>query len=111
MQYAGEKALIVVAGLGNSGGLSLNGFSFASDRGIAVLGPNPEGVSALTWSAAPTAKPAGGSEITAEAVAAPCANPQPTAEDAVALLRGPGSEVVAGFVNMGQMQALLSGKL
>jgi len=111
MQYAGEKALIVVAGLGNSGGLSLNGFSFASDRGIAVLGPNPEGVSALTWSAAPTAKPAGGSEITAEAVAAPCANPQPTAEDAVALLCGPGSEVVAGFVNMGQMQALLSGKL
>ncbi|MFM8808097.1 MAG: alkaline phosphatase, partial [Chthoniobacterales bacterium] len=48
-EYAGEDSLIVLAGLGNPGGLRLNAFSFAPDRGIAVLGPNPAGLPAVSW--------------------------------------------------------------
>ena len=52
-RFAGEDALIIVAGLANTGGLQLNAFSFAPDRGIAVLSPSTAGVPALSWSTAP----------------------------------------------------------
>jgi len=49
-EYAGEDTMLVVAGLGNPGGLRLNSFSFAADRGIAVLGSGPSGTEAASWS-------------------------------------------------------------
>lgn len=50
-RYAGEDSFIVVAGLGNTGGLCLKAFSFASDRGLAVLGADPSGAPAVVWAA------------------------------------------------------------
>ncbi|MFM8657886.1 MAG: alkaline phosphatase, partial [Chthoniobacterales bacterium] len=51
-EYAGEDSLILAAGLGDAGGFRLNAFSFAPDRGIAVLGPSPAGIPAVSWAAA-----------------------------------------------------------
>jgi alkaline phosphatase len=81
-RFAGEDALIVVSGLVNTGGLQLNAFSFAPDRGIAVLGPNPAGIPALSWSTGIVPKPDAGAP---QAVASPADRPIPTAEDGLIL--------------------------
>ena len=81
-RFAGEKALIIVSGLVNTGGLQLNAFSFAPDRGIAVLGPSASGLPALTWSAAPSPETESG---VIQAVACPSDHPSVTSEDVIAL--------------------------
>ena len=81
-RFAGEDALIMVAGLANTGGLQLNAFSFAPDRGIAVLSPSTAGVPALSWSTAPTPQP---EAPILQSVATPTERPLPTSEDVLIL--------------------------
>ena len=52
-RYVGRKATILVAGDCGIGGLSLNGFPFAKDSGIALLGLNSSGDPWLTWATGP----------------------------------------------------------
>jgi alkaline phosphatase len=80
-RFAGEKAVIVVSGLVNTGGLQLNAFSFAPDRGIAVLGPSAAGIPALSWSTGPV-KPEASIQ---QSTATPLNQPIPVAEDAPVL--------------------------
>ena len=107
LDYAGEKALIVVTGLSNTGGLRLNAFSFAPDRGIAVLGPSAGGVPALTWSTGPGRPEAEPGTATLEAVAARTDKPQPVAEDVLVLASGPGSEKIPVFPDLTDLHAAL----
>ena len=58
-RYAGDKALIVVAGKQSPGGLRMNGYPFRQDQGAAVLGVNARGIPSLTWSTGPHALPSG----------------------------------------------------
>lgn len=98
-KYAGDKALIVVAGTQNTGGLRLNGYSFRNDKGAGILGINAQGVPSLTWSTGPgsgqTTTPDGiaHSEPSAFTTAAAVG----AAEDALAVSAGPGSEELSGF--------------
>lgn len=85
-RFAGENVLIVVAGLVNTGGLQLNAFSFAPDRGIAVVGPNPAGLPALSWSTGPATGPDPG---VMQARASTTDRPWPVAEDTVLLSTDP----------------------
>lgn len=98
-KYAGENALIVVAGKQSSGGLRLNGYSFRNDKGAAILGINAQGVPSLTWSTGPgsgqTTTPDGIAHT--EPSAFTTATAVGTAEDAVAVSAGPGSEELTGF--------------
>ncbi|MCK9588966.1 MAG: alkaline phosphatase, partial [Terrimicrobiaceae bacterium] len=98
-KYAGENALIVVAGKQNSGGLRLNGYSFRNDKGAAILGINAQGVPSLTWSTGPgsgqTTTPDGIAHT--EPSAFKTASAVGAAEDAVAVSAGPGSEEFTGF--------------
>ncbi len=98
-KFAGENALIVVAGKQTSGGLRLNGYSFRNDKGAAILGINAQGVPSLTWSTGPgsgqTTTPTGISHSEPSAFAT--ASSVGTAEDAVAVSTGPGSEELVGF--------------
>lgn len=94
--YAGEDTLLIVAGLGNPGGLRLNAFSFAPDRGIAVLGPSPGGLPALQW-----ASPSPGA-------ADP---PQPVAEDVLVLSSAPPGAAAAGFFKLADLWKTLNGNL
>ena len=99
IEYAGDKALIVVAGKQALGGLRLNGFPFRNDKGAGVLGVNAQGVTSLTWSTGPgsgtTASPEGvkSSEPSSFRTAAAIG----TAEDSIVVSAGPGSEVFIGF--------------
>jgi alkaline phosphatase len=106
-RFAGEDALLVVAGLGSPGGLRLNSFSFAADRGIAVLGPSSAGVPALTWSTGPGTPAAPEGSISAEPVAARTDQPQPVAEDNLVLGTGPASEQVNGFLDLTDLQRIV----
>lgn len=107
LDYAGENALIVVSGLANTGGLRLNAFSFAPDRGIAVLGPSAAGVPAVTWSTGPGSPDGEPDRAIVEATAARTDNPQPVAEDVLVLAAGPGSEKLPNFPDLTDLHAIL----
>ncbi len=51
--YAGARSTIVVCGDVAVGGLSLNGFPFRNDSGIALLGLNSAGEPWMTWASGP----------------------------------------------------------
>jgi alkaline phosphatase len=108
-EYAGEDTLLLVAGLGNPGGLRLNAFSFAADRGIAVLGASPSGVPAVSWSSGAVAAPA----LATDGTPAPenPGQPEPATEDVLVLASGPGSETLAGFLPLARLHSLLAGSL
>ena len=53
VSFAGEDSLILVAGKQSVGGLRLNGYPFRSDKGVAVVGINSQGIPSLTWSTGP----------------------------------------------------------
>ena len=107
LDYAGANSLIIVSGLANTGGLRLNAFSFAPDRGIAVLGPSAAGVPALTWSTGPGSPQSESGSATLEAVAARTDRPQPVAEDVLVLASGPGSEKIPNFPDLTDLHAIL----
>ncbi|MGH8094477.1 MAG: alkaline phosphatase [Chthoniobacterales bacterium] len=115
--YVGEKSTILVAGNFGIGGLSLNGFPFRWDSGVALLGINSSGEPALTWATGPNGiltrnlpsastpedpappgegpAPASGQEPAA--VYAPWA--RNTVDDVLAAGRGPGTEALHGFLD------------
>lgn len=99
VNYAGEKALVIVAGKQSLGGLRLNGFPFRNDKGAGILGINAQGVPSLTWSTGPgsgsTTSPSG--VASTEPPAFKTAAAIGTAEDVIAVSAGPGSEELTGF--------------
>jgi alkaline phosphatase len=102
-RFAGEKALIVVSGLINTGGLQLNAFSFAPDRGIAVLSPSTSGVPALSWSTSPVKPDAS----VLQSVATPTDRPLPVAEDSLLL----GTDLPERFTDPSALHQAIGPKL
>lgn len=108
-RFAGEDALIIVSGLVNTGGLQLNAFSFAPDRGIAVLGPSAAGVPALSWSTGPTPQP---DAPVLQSVATEAERPVPIAEDAIVLsTTPPGASAPGSFIGSTDVNVTLRDKL
>jgi alkaline phosphatase len=107
-RFAGEDALILVAGLANTGGLQLNAFSFAPDRGIAVLSPSTAGVPALSWSTAPTPQP---EAPILQAVATPTDRPQQVASDSLILWQSPNRAPLPAFTELPTVHQLLQEQL
>jgi len=114
-RYAGGKSAIFVCGDVAIGGLSLNGYPFRKDRGIAVLGLNSAGDPWFSWatgpngeksyraaklSAAPQESPAAGTSPEPKQLLEPSAVYAPSAletvNDVVAFGTGPGTEVLSG---------------
>jgi alkaline phosphatase len=115
--YMGESSTICVTGNFGIGGLSLNGFPFRRDSGVALLGVNSSGEPALTWATGPNGVPRSVPSPAAEA-----AEPEPpgegpvsnngqepaavyapaarnTVDDVLAAGRGAGTEVLHGFLD------------
>jgi alkaline phosphatase len=105
VQYAGERSLIVAVGRSSTGGFALNGSPLRQDKGIALLGPTPEGKPAITWATGPNGKDS----------AQPSAHTAPAAlgnaEDVIALGRGLGAEKIRGFIDSTAIFELLRGSL
>jgi hypothetical protein len=77
----------------------MNGYPFRNDKGAAVLGINAEGIPSLTWSTGPGSgsKSSPGGLARPEPPAFQTASAVGTAEDVVAVSRGPGTEELQGF--------------
>ncbi|HEY2567734.1 MAG TPA: alkaline phosphatase [Candidatus Udaeobacter sp.] len=112
--YGGEKATIIVCGDVAIGGLSLNGFPFRKDSGIALLGFNSAGQPWITWATGPNGdKSYGAAKIPGKEDENPSKQsqteqPEPaafytksafvTVEDVVAFGNGPGTEALQGVI-------------
>jgi alkaline phosphatase len=113
-RYGGAKSAIFVCGDVAIGGLSLNGYPFRKDRGIAVLGLNSAGEPWLSWATGPKgSKSYGAAKLTAtnpptnsvspEVLQEPAAFYAPlaldTVDDVVAFGIGPGTESLRGSID------------
>jgi alkaline phosphatase len=117
LRYAGGKSTILVAGDVGVGGLSLNGFPFKQDSGVAILGVNSTGDPWLTWATGPNgvssyraakvdaaadqpasdASPSATPEATpAEPAAVLSSTALNTASDVLAFGHGPGADALHG---------------
>ena len=118
--YAGTKAMILLAGDCAIGGLTLNGFPFRRDSGVAILGLNSSGYPWLTWASGPHGlkrygaanmpgaegqdlPPAQQQGADREAVSEPAAiysqNASTTVEDVVLFGTGPGTQNIRGIMD------------
>ena len=127
--YAGENATILVTGNFGIGGLSINGFPFRRDSGVALLGINSSGEPALTWATGPNGivtrsappgsvpddpEPPGEGPVPASgqepaAVYAPWA--RNTVDDVLAAGSGPGTETLHGFLDNTIIFKIIAGQL
>ncbi|PYL60764.1 MAG: hypothetical protein DMF31_03805 [Verrucomicrobia bacterium] len=109
--YGGPRSTIVVCGDVAIGGLSLNGFPFRKDSGIALLGFNSAGQPWITWATGPHGTKSYGPTKIPEKDAAETQqseDPEPaafytksalvTVEDVVAFGSGPGTDALRGVV-------------
>jgi alkaline phosphatase len=125
--YGGSKSTIVLCGDAAMGGMSLNGFPFRKDSGIALLGFNSAGQPWITWATGPNGtKSYGTAKIpmiqAPEEVKGPTQEqPEPaafytksaliTVEDVVAFGSGPGTEALKGVVESTALFKILRDEL
>jgi len=123
-RYAGDKALILVAGRETIGGPQLNGYPFLGDKGVAVLSLNAQGSPSLCWSTGPgfaleensdtnhakKTKPSTPG-ILSQPSAYPLPQGQGVAGDVLTLGVGEGSEKLKGFLDLTDVHQLIREKL
>src|SRR5438045_1378804 len=111
--YGGSRSTIVVCGDVAIGGLTLNGFPFRKDSGVALLGFNPAGQPWITWATGPhgtksygPAKIPGSEDKNdnqqtnqAEPAAFYTKSALVTVEDVIAFGSGPGTDALQGVVD------------
>jgi alkaline phosphatase len=110
--YGGPRSTIVVCGDVAIGGLSLNGFPFRKDSGIALLGFNSAGQPWITWATGPRgSKSYGPAKIPGKDAGDTQQSEQPepaafytksalvTVEDVVAFGSGPGTDALQGVID------------
>jgi alkaline phosphatase len=117
-QYAGPRSTIIVCGDVAIGGLTLNGFPFRKDSGIALLGLNSAGQPWITWATGPNGissygadklmpRPGNGEVNRTEAPKVDVLEPATlyaksalnTVDDVVAFGSGPGTEALRGTLD------------
>lgn len=125
-RYAGENALILIAGRETIGGLQLNGYPFLGDKGVAILSLNTQGNPSLCWASGPgfsvekkqaAADQAGKQEPPSSPgiLSQPSACPLPqgigVAGDVLTLGVGQGSEKLKGFLDLTDVHHLINDEL
>ncbi len=113
--YAGPKSTIIACGDVAIGGLSLNGFPFRQDSGIALLGFNAAGQPWITWATGPNGTKSYGAakipgNLNGNGNEQPDVEPREpaavytkaalcTVEDVIAFGSGPGTDVLRGVLD------------
>ena len=123
-RYAGDKALILVAGRETIGGPQLNGYPFLRDKGVAVLSLNAQGTPSLCWSTGPGFAPEEKTNSSRDKKSKPSTPgilSQPPAfllhqgqgvgGDVLSLGVGQGSEKLKGFLDLTDLHQLILEKL
>ena len=117
-KYAGDSALIIVAGKQAPGGFRMNGYPFRQDQGAAVIGVNARGIPSLTWSTGPHASPNNSAEpaqLPSGALVEPSTVYTPEAlnvvDDPLIFSFGPGTEKLTGYIDAKDVFTLIHSKL
>lgn len=119
-RYAGEKAMIVVTGRENFGGLQLNGHPFLHDKGVAVVALNNMGYPSLCWSTGPGYAVEAPQEVKTKKVS-PGILTQPsafllpkgiqTAGDVLTVGIGQGTQKIHGFLDLTDIHRIIEDSL
>jgi alkaline phosphatase len=118
--YAGDKAMIVVTGRENIGGIQLNGHPFLHDKGVAVVALNNLGYPSLSWSTGPgyAVEPQQDGKVRKNSPGiltqpSSFSLPKgiPTSGDVVAAGTGQGTERIRGFLDLSEIHRILSESL
>lgn len=122
-RYAGPRSTIIVCGDVAIGGMSVNGFPFRGDSGIALLGLNSSGQPWITWASGPNGLSSYGAAKMVEKndTARPTEPVEPgaiyarsafnTADDVIAFGTGPGTEALQGLVENTIVFRIIRGEL
>jgi alkaline phosphatase len=106
-QYAGRNAAIIVCGDAAIGGMSVNGYPFRYDSGVAILGLNSAGQPWVTWATGPNGGKSGGNvespgtrDLSAlEPAAIQASSALNSVEDPIANSAGLGMEKLRGTID------------
>ncbi len=80
-RYVGKKSTVLVTGDCAIGGLSLNGFPFRKDSGVALLGVNSAGAPWFTWASGPHGPKRYPPAVVTESGEPPATGPERTTRD------------------------------
>ncbi len=101
LKYSGGNTLLLAVGKSGIGGMTLNGYPLRQDHGVGLLGINPFGYPAISWSSGPNGAVAKVSPDSATkepaAVYAPAA--LNFAEDVIGVGIGPGARDLKAFMD------------
>jgi alkaline phosphatase len=121
-RYAGDKAVIMAVGKHATGGMTLNGYPLRQEHGVGLLGVNAFGYPAIAWATGPR----GPAKVTGTANGQGSPAPQPSgnepaafyaptavdsAQDVIAVGKGPGTEALKGVIDNTQIYQILEGDL
>jgi len=122
LRYAGDNAVVLAVGEHATGGMTLNGYPLRQEHGVGLLGVNAFGYPAIAWATGPQGlqKPA----VTGTAQGSPAPSPsgnQPaafyaptaidSAQDVIAVGKGPGTEALKGVIDNTQIFQILESGL
>jgi alkaline phosphatase len=120
LQYAGSNAIVMAVGEHATGGMTMNGYPLRQEHGVGLLGVNAFGYPAISWATGPDGPQKTASPDGSPALAPPGDEPAafftyPTAinsaEDVIAIGRGPGTESLKGIIDNTQIFQILEGAL
>ncbi len=122
LKYAGDKALVMAVGKHATGGMTMNGYPLMQEHGVGLLGVNAIGYPAIAWATGPMGrqKPAGAANGQGSPAPPPTGNEPaavyaPTAidsaQDVIAIGRGPGTEALKGVIDNTAIFQILEGAL
>jgi len=122
LRYAGDNAVVMAVGIHATGGMTMNGYPLRQEHGVGLLGVNAFGYPAIAWATGPMGpqKPVDAASLQGSPAPPPSGNGPaafyaPTAidsaEDVIAVGRGPGTEALNGVIDNTQIFQILQGAL
>ena len=121
LRYAGEKAVVMAVGIHATGGMTMNGYPLREEHGVGLLGVNAIGYPAIAWATGPLGAQGAprltgsgqGSPAPLATGGEPAAVYAPTAidsaQDVIAIGRGPGTEALKGVIDNTEIYQILAG--
>lgn len=116
LRYAGDKAVVVAVGEHATGGMTMNGYPLRQEHGVGLLGVNAFGYPAIAWATGPN----GPSKPPGSPAPLPSGNEPAgyyartaidSAQDVIAIGRGPGTDALKGVIDNTEIYQVLEGGL
>ncbi|HEX4083780.1 MAG TPA: alkaline phosphatase [Chthoniobacteraceae bacterium] len=115
LRYSGENSVVIAAGLHATGGMTMNGYPLRQEHGVGLLGVNALGYPAICWATGPNGPQKSGTGSPAPQADSPAAYYVPaaidSAQDVIAIGKGPGTDALKGFIDNTEIFQILAGQL